>query len=107
MRRTRRAAGGRGTENGEASRGNRTVETLHKVKCWAESALVLIGTELDKRSGAPVALLARQSAEGLSYTAEPSSPSKKPSGAPYAIGDSVSTPTARPSQGTVSATLSG
>jgi hypothetical protein len=27
----------------------------------------LIGTELDKRSGAPVALLARQSVEGLSF----------------------------------------
>ena len=33
---------------------------------WTESALVLIGTELDKGSGAPVALLARQSEEGLS-----------------------------------------
>jgi ATP-dependent DNA ligase len=38
-----------------------------KVKCWTESSLILIGTEVHKRSGAPVALLARQSAEGLSY----------------------------------------
>jgi ATP-dependent DNA ligase len=43
------------------------VDTWRKVKCWTESALVLIGTELDKRSGAPVALLARQSEERLSY----------------------------------------
>ena len=43
------------------------VDTWRKVKCWTESTLVLIGTELDKRSGALVALLARQSKEGLSY----------------------------------------
>ena len=43
------------------------VDTWRKVKCWTESALVLIGTEFDKRSGAPVALLARQGEEGLSY----------------------------------------
>ena len=43
------------------------VDSWRKVKYWTESALVLIGTELDKRSGAPVALLARQSEEGLSY----------------------------------------
>ena len=41
------------------------VDTWRKVQSWTESALVLIGTELDKRSGAPVALLARQSEEGL------------------------------------------
>ena len=50
------------------------VDTWRKVKCWAESTLILIGTELDKRRGAPVALLARQSDEGLSYAGELSSP---------------------------------
>ena len=43
------------------------VDNKRKVKCWTESALTLIGTELDKRSGAPMALLARQSEEGLSF----------------------------------------
>ena len=43
------------------------VDTWRKVKCWTESALVLIGTEIDKRSGAPMALLARQDEEGLRY----------------------------------------
>jgi bifunctional non-homologous end joining protein LigD len=43
------------------------VDTWRKVKCWTESSLVLIGTEIDKRSGAPVALLARQDDEGLRY----------------------------------------
>src|SRR4051794_33423822 len=47
-------------------RGGR-VDTWRKTKCWTESTLVLIGTEIDKRSGAPVALLARQSEEGLRY----------------------------------------
>jgi hypothetical protein len=51
---------------GSHYRGGR-VDTWRKVKCWTESALILIGTELDKRSGAPVAPLARQSEEGLSY----------------------------------------
>jgi ATP-dependent DNA ligase len=44
------------------------VDSCRKVKCWTESALVLIGIELDKRSGAPAALLARQGEEGLSYS---------------------------------------
>jgi bifunctional non-homologous end joining protein LigD len=43
------------------------LDTWRKVKCWTESALVLIGTELDKRSGAPIGLLARQDEEGLRY----------------------------------------
>ena len=43
------------------------VGTWRKTKCWTESALVLIGTEIDKRSGAPVALLARQEDDGLRY----------------------------------------
>jgi hypothetical protein len=41
-------------------------------------ALMLIGTELDKRNGAPVALFARQSEEGLSYVCGASSPLKGP-----------------------------
>ena len=43
------------------------VDNKRKVKCWTESALTLIGTELNKLSGAPMALLARQSEEGLSF----------------------------------------
>jgi bifunctional non-homologous end joining protein LigD len=30
-----------------------------KTKCWTESALILIGTEIDRRTGSPIALLAR------------------------------------------------
>ena len=37
------------------------------MKWWTESALILIGTELDKRSGAAVALLARQDEDGLRF----------------------------------------
>ena len=36
------------------------VETWRKIKCSTQSDLILIGTEIDKRSGAPLALLARQ-----------------------------------------------
>jgi bifunctional non-homologous end joining protein LigD len=36
------------------------VDAWRKTKCWTETRLVLIGTEIDKRSGAPMALLARQ-----------------------------------------------
>ena len=43
------------------------VDSWCKTKCWTESALVLIGTEVDKRSGAPMALLASQDEEGLRY----------------------------------------
>jgi DNA ligase D-like protein (predicted ligase) len=43
------------------------VDSWCKVKCWTESVLILIGTEIDKRSGAPVALLARQSGEELQF----------------------------------------
>jgi ATP-dependent DNA ligase len=42
------------------------VDTWRKTKCWTESSLILIGTEIDKRSGVPVALLARQDEQGLS-----------------------------------------
>jgi ATP-dependent DNA ligase len=42
------------------------VDCWRKVKYRTESALVLIGTELDKRSGASVALLARRSELGHS-----------------------------------------
>ena len=51
---------------GSHYRSGRT-DVWRKVKCWTESALVLIGTEIDKRSGAPMALLARQDEEGLRY----------------------------------------
>jgi hypothetical protein len=76
------------------------VDTWRKVKCWAESALILIGTDVDKRSGAPVALLARQGEEGLQLVAEPSSPSETLSRAPYALGWIVSASTAHPSRHT-------
>jgi hypothetical protein len=52
--RKRKAQAVAGTENSAPSR-------------WAESTPILIGTELDKRSGVPVALIARQGDEGLSY----------------------------------------
>jgi ATP-dependent DNA ligase len=61
------------------------VDTWRKVKCWSESALVLIGTALDKRSGAPVGLLAHQSEEALSFAGGAFlRPSKAMSGAHYA-----------------------
>ena len=44
-----------------------------KIKCWTENALVLIHRDR-QRSGAPMALLARQDEDGLRYAAEPSSP---------------------------------
>lgn len=43
------------------------VDTWRKIKCWTESSFVLIGTEVDKRSGAPIALLARQNEDGLRF----------------------------------------
>jgi ATP-dependent DNA ligase len=43
------------------------VDSWYKVKCWTESALILIGTEIDRRSGAPMALLARKSGEELQF----------------------------------------
>jgi bifunctional non-homologous end joining protein LigD len=62
------------------------VDTWRKIKRWAESELVLIGTELDKRSGAPVALLARRGEGGSVSLAEPSLHSKALTGTPFAIG---------------------
>jgi bifunctional non-homologous end joining protein LigD len=38
-----------------------------KVKAWTESRFVLVGTELDSRSGAPVAILAREEGGALRY----------------------------------------
>jgi hypothetical protein len=64
------------------------VDSWRKVKCWTESTLILIGTELDKRSGAPVAMLARHSDEGLSYAPGPSLPSKPLSGGTRSTGPS-------------------
>jgi len=43
------------------------VNTWRKTKCWTESTLVLIGTEIDKRSGSPIALLAKAEEDGLRY----------------------------------------
>jgi hypothetical protein len=40
---------------------------LAENECWTESALVLIGTELDKRSGSTIALLARHEGSGLHF----------------------------------------
>jgi ATP-dependent DNA ligase len=62
------------------------VDSWRKVKCWTESALVLIGTEVDKRSGAPLALLARRGEDGLRYVGGAFFALKGPSVAPYVLG---------------------
>jgi len=36
-----------------------------KVKCWTKSELVVIGTAVDKRTAAPIALFAEDAADGL------------------------------------------
>jgi len=46
---------------------SRRSDRWRKIKCWTRSELILIGTEVDKRSRAPVALLARQDEDGLRY----------------------------------------
>jgi len=38
-----------------------------KVKCWTKSALVVVGTAVDKKTGAPIALLAEDAAFGLRF----------------------------------------
>ena len=38
-----------------------------KIKSWTESRFVLVGTELDSRSGAPIAILAREDEGALRY----------------------------------------
>ena len=38
-----------------------------KIKSWTESRFVLVGTELDSRSGAPIAILAREDGGALRY----------------------------------------
>jgi len=38
-----------------------------KIKAWTESRFVLVGTELDSRSGAPIAILAREDEGALRY----------------------------------------
>jgi ATP-dependent DNA ligase len=65
------------------------VDTWRKIKCWAESELILIGTELDKRSGAPVALLARQDDDGLRFAGGAFFALKGPSAGLYARGVTV------------------
>ena len=51
---------------GSSYRSGRT-DRWRKVKCWTESQFVIVGTEIDSRSGAPVALLAREEESGLRY----------------------------------------
>ena len=48
---------------GSSYRSGRT-DRWRKVKCWMESQFVIVGTEIDSRSGAPVALLAREEESG-------------------------------------------
>src|SRR5205085_2870671 len=38
-----------------------------KIKCWTTSRLVVVGTAVDKRSGAPIALLAEDAGDGLRF----------------------------------------
>lgn len=52
--------------SGSAYRSGRTDRWL-KTKSWTVGKFVVLGTKLDTRSGAPVALLARRDSEGLSY----------------------------------------
>jgi bifunctional non-homologous end joining protein LigD len=47
-----------------------------KIKSWTESQFVLVGTELDSRSGAPIAILARENEAPCTTPAAPSSHSK-------------------------------
>jgi hypothetical protein len=37
------------------------------VKCWTKSELVVVGTAVDKKTGAPIALLAEDAADGLRF----------------------------------------
>ena len=37
------------------------------MKCWTKSALVVVGTAVDKKTGAPIALLAEDAAFGLRF----------------------------------------
>jgi bifunctional non-homologous end joining protein LigD len=47
-----------------------------KIKAWTESRFVLVGTELDSRSGAPIAILAREDEVPCAMRAALSSPSR-------------------------------
>jgi ATP-dependent DNA ligase len=38
-----------------------------KVKCWTKSELVVVGTAVDKKTGAPIALLAEDAADRLRF----------------------------------------
>jgi DNA ligase D-like protein (predicted ligase) len=42
-------------------------ERWRKIKCWTTSELIVVGTALDKRSGAPIALLAQEASDGLRF----------------------------------------
>src|SRR6188508_1044893 len=51
---------------GSSYRSGRT-DRWRKIKCWTENQFVIVGTEIDSRSGAPVALLACEEESGLRY----------------------------------------
>jgi len=38
-----------------------------KIKCWATGDFIVIGTAIDKRTGSPIALLAKDAGDGLRY----------------------------------------
>src|SRR5689334_6750978 len=38
-----------------------------KIKCWATGDFIIIGTAIDKRTGSPIALLAKDAGDGLRY----------------------------------------
>ena len=37
------------------------------MKCWTKSELVVVGTAVDKKTGAPIALLAEDAVDGLRF----------------------------------------
>lgn len=43
------------------------VDSWRKTKAWAESNLILVGVDVDKRTGTPMALLAHRDEAGLRY----------------------------------------
>ena len=51
---------------GSSYRSGRT-DRWRKIKCWTEGQFVVLGTKLDRRTGAPIALLGREDNEGLIY----------------------------------------
>jgi ATP-dependent DNA ligase len=47
-------------------RSHRT-DRWRKVKCWTKRELVVVGAAVDKKTGAPIALLAEDAADGLRF----------------------------------------